>query len=56
MVEAGGGRGRAYAPQIFAEKKAPPGSGGAPHYYLPPSFRKPLTPLGDITQKPLKVS
>ena len=23
-------------PQILADQKAPPGSGGAPHYYLPP--------------------
>ena len=22
-------------PQILADQKAPPGSGGAPHYYLP---------------------
>ena len=32
--EAGG----AYAPQILADQKAPPGSGGAPHYYLPPQI------------------
>ena len=32
-----GGRGAA-APQILADQKAPPGSGGAPHYYLPPGF------------------
>ena len=23
---------------ILADQKAPPGSGGAPHYYLPPGF------------------
>ena len=25
-------------PQILADQKAPPDSGGAPHYYLPPGF------------------
>ena len=33
-----GGAGRAAAPQILADQKAPPCSGGAPHYYLPPRF------------------
>ena len=30
------GAGGVAAPQILADQKAPPGSGGAPHYYLPP--------------------
>ena len=37
MLE-GDGAGGAAAPQILADQKAPPGSGGAPHYYLPPRF------------------
>ena len=28
-------------PQILADQKAPPGSGGAPHYYLPPRIFDP---------------
>ena len=39
MAEAGGGHGGAYAPQILAEWKAPPGS--ALHYYLPTQIFKP---------------
>ena len=31
----------AAAPQILADQKAPPGSGGAPHYYLPPRIFDP---------------
>ena len=31
-----GGQGGQLPPQILADQKAPPGSGGAPHYYLPP--------------------
>ena len=31
------GRGQ-LPPQILADQKAPPGSGGAPHYYLPPQI------------------
>ena len=27
-------------PQISADQKAPPGSGGVPHYYLPPQFEE----------------
>ena len=27
--------------QILADQKAPPGSGGAPHYYLPPRIFDP---------------
>jgi hypothetical protein len=30
-----GGQGGQLPPQILADQKAPPGSGGAPHYYLP---------------------
>ena len=33
-----GGQGEQLPPQILADQKAPPGSGGAPHYYLPPGF------------------
>ena len=31
------GQGGQLLPQILADQKAPPGSGGAPHYYLSPS-------------------
>ena len=34
MLE-GGRQGMQMPPQILADQKAPPGSGGAPHYYLP---------------------
>ena len=34
-VECGGGQGRTL-PLILADQKAPPGSGCAPHYYMPP--------------------
>ena len=37
MLEAGGQGGRT-PPQILANQKAPPDSGGAPHYYLPPQI------------------
>ena len=36
--EAGGGQ---LPPQILADQKAPPGSGGAPHYYRPPRIFDP---------------
>ena len=40
------GAGGAAAPQILADQKAPPGSGGAPHYYLPPRIFDPCcTPV-----------
>ena len=32
------GAGGAAAPQILADQKAPPGSVGAPHYYMPPQI------------------
>ena len=38
MQQAGGPGG---PPQIFADQKAPPGSGGAPHYYRPPRIFDP---------------
>ena len=31
-----GGQGGQLPPQILVDQKAPPGSGGVPHYYLPP--------------------
>ena len=34
----GEGQGGQLPPQILADQKAPPGSGGAPHYYLPPQI------------------
>jgi hypothetical protein len=34
-VSEGRGQGGQLPPQILADQKAPPGSGGAPHYYLP---------------------
>ena len=34
-------RGGRTPPQILAEQKAPPGSGGVPHYYLPPQIFRP---------------
>ena len=37
MLE-GGRQGGQLPPQILADQKAPPGSGGAPHYYLSPRF------------------
>ena len=37
MLE-GGRQGGQLPPQILADQKAPQGSGGAPHYYLPPVF------------------
>ena len=36
-----GGQGGQLPPQILADQKAPPGSGGAPHYYLPPRIFDP---------------
>ena len=36
-----GGQGGQPPPQILADQKAPPGSGGAPHYYLPPRIFDP---------------
>ena len=48
-------------PHILAEYKAPPGSGGAPHYYLPPKFEEAIkapdmyckdTEFGPIVLKP----
>ena len=41
----GGGQGGKLHPQILADQKAPPGSGGAPHYYLPPMFLDFVTSL-----------
>ena len=46
-VNKGGGGGNRPL-QILAEQKVPPGSGSAQHYYLPPSFKKVLTPLTRI--------
>ena len=41
-----GGQGGQLPPQILADQKAPPGSGGAPHYYLPPRIFDPCgTPV-----------
>ena len=37
----GGRPGGPLPPQILADQKAPPGSGGAPHYYLPPRIFDP---------------
>ena len=37
MLE-GRGQGGQLPLQILADQKAPPGSGGAPHYYLPPQI------------------
>ena len=34
----GKGQGGQLPHPILADQKAPPGSGGAPHYYLPPGF------------------
>ena len=34
----GGGQGGHVPPQILTDQKAPPGSGGAPHYYVPPQI------------------
>ena len=42
MAEAGG-QGRRTPTQIFAEQKAPPGNGGAPHYFLPTQVFRPCT-------------
>ena len=36
-----GGRGGRGPPQILEDHKEPPGSGGAPHYYLPPRIFDP---------------
>jgi hypothetical protein len=33
-----GGTGGGSCPPDFGSHKAPPGSGGAPHYYLPPQI------------------
>ena len=47
-VGSGGGRGGKLPPQILADQKGPPGSGGAPHYYLPPQiFRLCNMPVWD---------
>ena len=44
-----GGQGGQLPPQILADQKAPPGSGGAPHYYLPPRIFDPwCIPEGEI--------
>ena len=40
MQQAGGPRGPR-PPQILADQKEPPGSGGAPHYYRPPRIFDP---------------
>ena len=40
MLEAVGQGGRTL-PQILANQKASPDSGGAPHYYLPPQIFRP---------------
>ena len=40
MQQAGVRGGRGPPPQILADQKAPPGSGGAPHYYLPHQFEE----------------
>ena len=37
-VGRGGGQGGQLLLQILADQKALPGSGGAPHYYLPPQI------------------
>ena len=37
----GWGAGGAADPQILADQKAPPGSSGAPHYYMPPQIFRP---------------
>ena len=37
MLQAGG-QGGQLPPRFLADQKAPPGSGGAPHYYLPPQI------------------
>ena len=41
VLQGGGGQGGQLPPQILADQKAPPGSGGAPHYYLPPRIFDP---------------
>jgi hypothetical protein len=43
MAEAGGGGGGGCT-QILAEYKAPSGSSGAPHYYLPTQIFRPCAP------------
>ena len=47
MAEAGWGQGGAYDPPDFGRIEGAAGQrhGSAPHYCLPPSFRKLLTPL-----------
>ena len=40
-MQQAGGPGGPRPPQIFADQKAPPGSGGAPHYYRPPRIFDP---------------
>ena len=41
-------RGGAIVTHILAEWKAPPGCGVTPHFYMPPTFKKLLTPLDAI--------
>jgi hypothetical protein len=50
MLEAGG-QGRRTPPQILADQKAPPSSGGAPNYYLPTQIFRPcnILDLNDLT-------
>ena len=43
-------------PQILADQMAPPGSGGAPHYYLPPQIFDPCCMPDYVTRKFLKNS
>ena len=40
-MQQAGGPGGPRPPQILADQKAPPGSGGAPHYYRPPRIFDP---------------
>ena len=41
-MQQAGGLGGPRPPQILADQKVPPGSGGAPHYYRPPRIFDPF--------------
>ena len=48
-VSEGRGQGGQLPPQILVDQKAPPGSGGAPHYYLPPRIFDPCCTPDDVS-------